>query len=414
MKKLISIFLFMISALGANQFTIAQSSHLFEVGVSDSLYSNTLNETRDIWVQLPDNYDPNSKRKYPVIYVLDGGVHLNAVSTVHSYYGQGFFPEMIIIGISNREHRTRDLTTSELEIRRGATYEQEHGGADNFTNFIENELIPFVDGKYPTTNYRTLIGHSYAGLFTINTLINHTELFHNYLAIDPSLDWDDQKLLKQSKEILQSKDFKGRSLFMSLGGQLHMQNSDININNVMQDTSEYTLFSRSNIEFYKVANENKQKDLNVSWKFYESDLHGTIPLPSIRDGLIDLFNWYPIEGTYQFNDPETPKEVLVQLIRNREKKLAAHFGYSVPPFPEDLLNMLGYMNLEWGKLEKSLAFFQLNIEYFPNSANAYDSISDYYASQNDYKNALKYVTKAYEISKIDYYKQRMEEFRNKK
>ena len=201
---------------------------------------------------------------------------------------------------------------------------------------------------------------------------------------------------------------------MSLGGQLHMQNSDININNVMQDTSEYTLFSRSNIEFYKVANENKQKDLNVSWKFYESDLHGTIPLPSIRDGLIDLFNWYPIEGTYQFNDPETPKEVLVQLIRNREKKLAAHFGYSVPPFPEDLLNMLGYMNLDWGKLEKSLAFFQLNIQYFPNSANAYDSISDYYASQNDYKNALKYVTKAYEISKIDYYKQRMEEFRNKK
>ena len=72
------------------------------------------------------------------------------------------------------------------------------------------------------------------------------------------------------------------------------------------------------------------------------------------------------------------------------------------------------MNLDWGKLEKSLAFFQLNIQYFPNSANAYDSISDYYASQNDYKNALKYVTKAYEISKIDYYKQRMEEFRNKK
>jgi tetratricopeptide (TPR) repeat protein len=127
-----------------------------------------------------------------------------------------------------------------------------------------------------------------------------------------------------------------------------------------------------------------------------------------------MFNWYPIEGTYAFNNPETPKDELVQLVRSREKKLADHFGYSVAPFPEDLLNMLGYMNLEWGKLDKSLAFFKLNIEYYPNSPNTYDSIADYYASQKDYQKALSFVTKAYEIEKNDYYKNRIEKFKNKK
>ena len=189
-----------------------------------------------------------------------------------------------------------------------------------------------------------------------------------------------------------------------------MQNSDIDINNVMEDSSEYTLFARSNIEFTKIA-ENSM--LNFQWKYYERDLHGSVSLPSILDGLIYLFNWYPIEHTDLFNSPETPKEELVQLIRTRERKLKAHFGYFVPPFEEELLTMLGYMNLEWGETEKSLAFFQLNVEYFPQSANAYDSLADYYESQNDFANALKNVTRAYELNGEDSYKNRITELKDK-
>ena len=372
-KKILIIFsiIFLVSEYG-----LAQSSYLYELGTKDSLYSNTLDEQRDFWVQLPESYDRESKQLYPVVYVLDGEMHLKAVATVLSYYWGGFMPEMIIVGISNRENRTRDLTTSKAETRRGAAFNQETGGAENFTLFIEKELIPHIEANYPTTNYRTLIGHSYAGLFTINMLINHHGIFDNYLAIDPSLDWDDQKFLKQSKELLSTGDYKGKSLFMSLGGQLHMQNSDITIENVMQDSSEYTLFARSNIEFSNSVNENNQNGLNYQWKFYKQDLHGTISLPSILDGLIFLFNWYPIADTDKFNSPDTPTDELVQIIRKREKKLKDHFGYFVPPFDEELLIMLGYMNRDWGNTQKSLAFFQLALEYYPNSAEAMQNIEE--------------------------------------
>jgi predicted alpha/beta superfamily hydrolase len=407
-----SIFLFFFLFTSTQGFT--QSNYLAQIGVTDSIFSKTLGEDRVFWVQVPESFNPKKPVKYPVVYVLDGGVHLNAVSTVHSYYSGGYIPEMIIVGISNRTNRTRDLTTSKIETRRGVSYNQESGSADTFIQFIEDELIPFIDSKYPTTNYRTLIGHSYGGLFTINALIHHTHLFDNYLAIDPSLDWDDQKLLKKSKEILEKKSFKGKSLFISLGGQLHMQKSEININNVMKDTSEYTLFARSNIEFSKLTEQNKQNELNTLWKFYASDIHGTIPLPSIMDGLIYFFNWYPIEGTDKFNSPDTSTKELVQLIRNREKKLYEHFGYSVPPFDEDLFNMLGYMSMDFEQFEKSLTFFELNIEYYPQSANVYDSIADYFLSQKDLDNALINVTKAFEISGNELYKNRIENIKAQK
>jgi len=374
MKKTILIILAIIGLVF--EYGVAQESYLYELGTKDSLYSKTLDEQRDFWVQLPESYGQDSKQLYPLVYVLDGEVHLKAVATVLSYYWGGFMPEMIIVGISNRENRTRDLTTSKVETRRGAAYNQETGGAENFTLFIEKELIPHIEANYPATGYRTLIGHSYAGLFTINMLLNHTGLFDNYIAIDPSLDWDDQKLLKHSKELLSAGDYKGKSLFMSLGGQLHMQNSDITIENVMQDSSEYTLFARSNIEFSNSVNENKQNGLNYQWKFYERDLHGTISLPSILDGLIFLFNWYPIENTDKFNSPDTPTEELIQIIRKREQKLREHFGYFVPPFDEGLLIMLGYMNRDWGNTQKSLAFFQLALEYYPNSEEALQNIEE--------------------------------------
>ena len=73
-----------------------------------------------------------------------------------------------------------------------------------------------------------------------------------------------------------------------------MQNSEITIDNVNDDTSEYTLFARSNIEFSRLA---EKSDLRSFWKFYPNDLHASIPLPSIMDGLISIFSWYQMENT---------------------------------------------------------------------------------------------------------------------
>lgn len=394
----------------------ANQNRLFlqKVGVLDSLYSKILNESRKIYVQLPAGYNPAKSQKYPVVFILDGEVFLPTVSDVQNYYSGGFMPEMVLVGISNDKNRIRDLTPSTITSKYGMPFTDQNGEADHFSDFIEKELIPFIENKYPVTGFRTLIGHSYGGLFAIYELINQTGLFANYLAIDPSLDWDDQKLLKEAQEIIATQKYDNKALFMALSGQLHMQNSQITIDNVMQDTSEYTLFARSNIAFSNMVRQNPENGLSFQWKFYPHDLHGTIPFPSIMDGLISLFEWYQMENTDKINSFDTPKEELFSIIKYREKKLKEHFGYSEPPYPEELLNMSGYMNMDMQQPEKAKMYFELAIEFYPESANAYDSMADYYEAQGETANAIKYVTKAFELSGNDFYKKRIEGLKVKK
>ena len=385
-----------------------QNQYLQKVGVLDSLHSKVLNETRKIYIQLPDSYSPEKNQKYPVAFILDGEIFLPTLSDVHHYYSGGFMPEMVLVGISNDINRVRDLTTSTITTKYGMPFTEKNGEADNFRKFIETELIPFIENKYPVTNYRTLIGHSYGGLFTISTLINQPSLFANYLAIDPSLDWDDQKLLKEAQEMLATQNYNNKALFMSLNGQLHMQNSQITIDNVMQDTTDFTLFARSNIAFSNLVKQNAKNGLTFEWKFYPKDIHGTIPFPSIMDGLISLFEWYQMENTDKINSFDTPKEELLSIIKYREQKLKNHFEYSESPYPEELLIMSGYMNMDMQQLEKAKMYFELAMEYYPESANTYDSMADYFERNGDNDNALKYVTIAFEMSGDNCYKERIE------
>ncbi len=394
------------------QFTNGQTNQnvqfLQKVGVLDSIYSESLKEYRKIYVQLPADYSPTKNQKYPVVYILDGEVFLPTVNNVHNFYSGGFMPEMVIVAISNDKNRMRDLTTSKVTEMYGMPFEQENGEAGNFSKFIETELIPFVENKYPVTNFRTLIGHSYGGLFALYSLVHHPELFSNYLAIDPSLDWDNQQLIREAKDKVSSTDYKGKSLFLSLGGQVHMQKREMTINEVKQDTTDFTIFARSNIAFSEILNQNKQNELAFEWKFYPRDLHGTIPFPSIMDGLISVFQWYQMENIYLFNIPTTSQEELVRIIRLRSKKLERYFGYKVPPYPDYLLNVKGYMSMDIDQMDIAKMYFEFAIEYYPQSANAYDSMADYFERNGDNDNAIKYVTKAFEINGNDFFKERIE------
>jgi len=384
---------------------------LQKTGVLDSLYSQILNESRKIYIQLPASYDPDMNQKYPVVFVLDGEIFLPTVNDVQNYYSGGFIPEMVLVGISNEKNRLRDLTTSRISTKYGMPFNARNGEADNFNKFLEKELIPYIEDKYPVTNYRTFIGHSYGGLFVVYTLLYHSELFANYIAIDPSLDWDDQKMIRDATGLLSTENYKNKSLFMSLSGQLHMQNSMISIDNVMQDTTDFTLFARSNIAFSNLIMNYAQNELFYDWKFYPKDLHGTIPFPSIMDGLITIFYWYQMENTDKINSFDTPKEELFGIVKYREKKLFEHFGYLEPPYPEELLNMSAYMNLDMDQPDKAKMYFELAIEYYPKSSNAYDSMADFYDAQGDTANAIKYLKKAFKLSGKEYYKMKIEELK---
>jgi len=409
MRKIIQstfIILFVLSSLLS---TAQDNQERLQVDreITDSIYSKTLDSYRHFWVKLPENYDPNSSTKYPVIYVLDGFSLRSNLEVVYENYWGHYMPHMILVGISNRTNRTHDLTISEIETRRGAAMQTESGGAEQFTAFIETELMPYIESTFQISSYRTLIGHSYAGLFTINMLINHSHLFTNYIAIDPTIEWDNQKILVQAKEVLKTKDFKTKGLFVALAAeQLNMQDPTITIDNLMEDTSEFSLFARSIVEFSQYASSQKQNNLNFIWKVYPEDLHGTVPLPAMRDGLVSLFQWYQFKDPQKYNNPNTSVNELREMLTLQENIYTKNFGYKSPPMIEELFNAYGYMNLQMEQSEKAHLFFSMAIKYYPNSANSYDGMADYYLSQNNNLKAAECLTKAYELSGNAYHKEK--------
>jgi predicted alpha/beta superfamily hydrolase len=91
--------------------------------------------------------------------------------------------------------------------------------------FHRKRTDPHIDSLYPTQPYRTFIGIPLVDWPDAN-LVHHTSLFNAYIAIDPSMWWDNQRLLTETKKALEEKKFTGTSLYLGIA-------------NTMEDGMEY-------------------------------------------------------------------------------------------------------------------------------------------------------------------------------
>lgn len=402
---------FLIAMLGRGE-VHAQTNSLLTIGEADSLYSTALSESRDYWVHLPSGGNLRPNHRYPVVYLLDGGMHLGALAALQEYYSPGKWPEMIVVAISNRSNRTRDLTPSTIETRNGGSV-GDSGGADAFRAFLADELIPHIDSRYPTSSYRTLVGHSYAGLFAIATFASHTSLFRSYLALDPSLDWDNQLFLNETFERLASTRFDGTTLFVSIANTIPRFSDTLTIDDVQADTTEFSLGIRSELEFVHFMETLNAPGFRFAWQYYPHDSHWSVPIVSMADGFQFVFDWWELKSPSRFNNPDTPVDELVAIVRARADRLTAHLGYP-EAMEEELLTMMGYMSMDMEQPDKAEAFFNMSIEYYPESASAHRSIVDFYLHRNDKEKALQHARKAYALSQSDDDRQRISDLLDKR
>jgi len=62
------------------------------------------------------------------------------------------------------------------------------GGAGAFREFIVSDLRPAIEADFPVdTSRQTLFGHSYGGLFVLDTFFADPSLFQTYVAASPSI-----------------------------------------------------------------------------------------------------------------------------------------------------------------------------------------------------------------------------------
>lgn len=186
------------------------------VGETFTVDSKILRETRRINVYLPPGFKESADTRLPVLYMLDGGLaedFLHVAGLVQVSVGNGTMRPFLLVGIENTQRR-RDLT-GPTENEKDKKIAPRVGGSEAFRKFIRDELMPQVKGRYRTTNETAIVGESLAGLFVVETLLLEPDLFDTYIAFDPSLWWNDQKLVADAGGLLRARLKTNKTLYLA-------------------------------------------------------------------------------------------------------------------------------------------------------------------------------------------------------
>jgi predicted alpha/beta superfamily hydrolase len=190
------VFLYGLSFAQSKQGTITP----LVLGEQYEIQSTQLSEKRTLNIYLPPGYKDGDTVKYPVIYLLDGGmdedfIHIVGLVQFNSFPWVAWMPESIVVGITNAD-RKRDFTYP-TTVKSDKDKYPTTGGSAKFIAFIEKELQPYINKKFRTNNSKTIIGESLGGLLATEILFTKPYLFNKYIIISPSLWWDNGSLLKK-------------------------------------------------------------------------------------------------------------------------------------------------------------------------------------------------------------------------
>lgn len=211
MKPLLTLFTILITA------TIGFGQDI-TIGFRDTVFSKILNQDRELSIYLPPSYHSSPNQKYPVLYILDGDYNFQYVAGLLELEGgiSERIPEMILVAISGKGGETY-----KRNCKPNIEGSEDKGNADEVADFIEKELIPYVNSKYNTNDFKILSGHSLGGLFVINTALNHPQLFGQYIAISPALWWEGNAIDQIADQKVNTKGFK-TNVYVSLADERGM------------------------------------------------------------------------------------------------------------------------------------------------------------------------------------------------
>jgi predicted alpha/beta superfamily hydrolase len=384
----------------------AQENSPFTTGFEETISSKILGQQRKVWIHIPNSNGGNKikdRGNYPVIYLLDGSENFNTVVSITEHMAESnLCPPMIVVGILH-QNRLVDLTTGTDKELPDVV-----GGGEKFMSYVEKELIPYIDANYPTTSYKTFIGHSLGGLTVMNTFLHNPTLFNSYVSLDASLWWDNQKVVKEAKTILPTQNYKGKTLYMAMANRLE---KGVDTLSVQKDTSGTTGLIRSNLAFIKEQSKNKKNQLRFKYKFYEDDNHPSVRLIGEYDALRFIFEFYKLK-IYD-SELKNPDFKLDSLLVAHYKNVSENMGYIVKP-GESQINNLGYQMMGAKQLAKAETLFKLNTTNYPESANCYDSLGDLYLEKGDKAKAIETFKKALTLKAIPETKEKLEKLLKEK
>ena len=272
---------------------------MFGQVINKSFNSRVLNSTRQIKIELPKNYDPDSEVKHPIIMVFDGDYLFEPVSgQVHfqTYFDQ--MPESIIVGVVQGKERFYDSYFDEAS---GLPFES----GKRFFDFVETELLPYLDNNYNTSPFRVAVGHDLMGNFINSFIFTDRPTFSAYINLSPDFKGAmSDNLVKRLERI-------DKEVFY------YLATSDKDLKN-LQET-----IGTTNAELKQIESQN----VTYYYDQLKDDTHYSLVTGALSKALDKIFELYKPLGQKELKEKVlTYEDTLDTYLSDRYKRMEDYFG----------------------------------------------------------------------------------------
>ena len=153
-------------------------------------------DPRRVYLYLPDLYDEEPDRRFPVMYMFDGhNVFFDSDATYGKSWGMNKFmnsskKDLIIVAVEcNHEGNGRIVEYSPVNYE-NASMGKIRGKGRVYMNWLVGTLKPYIDEKYRTLPDRTntlICGSSMGGLMALYGATVYNHIFQRAACLSPSL-----------------------------------------------------------------------------------------------------------------------------------------------------------------------------------------------------------------------------------
>ncbi|WP_086619801.1 alpha/beta hydrolase [Erythrobacter tepidarius] len=159
--------------------------------IGETVTLEALDVRREVNIVLPLGYAEEPDKRWPVVYLLDGGLTQDLLMGAglqrwNTIWGRS--ADAIIVGIETK-NRQRELLAPTGDAAEQARWPTA-GESATFRAWIADTVKPMIEARYRHDGRAFLIGESAAGHFVVETWTEAPGLFSGYAAISPSLQWD--------------------------------------------------------------------------------------------------------------------------------------------------------------------------------------------------------------------------------
>jgi enterochelin esterase-like enzyme len=153
----------------------------FALGERHELTSEILGRQITLLVRQPEGNE--DEHPVPVLYVVGSGWRgqfAQLVSTVEILESGAHIPKMLIVGV--------DLPDGNGVLIPGRERGDE-AGADEWLEFLADELVPYVDQHWNGAPYRVVYGASNSAIFSLWALTIRSDVINAVVASSPMIGW---------------------------------------------------------------------------------------------------------------------------------------------------------------------------------------------------------------------------------